>query len=217
MAHPRGFLGAPTLADAWGFAHRGNTRKSELTLSMHTHVSRKFNAYIMRCVNLISALRSTCRELTYLGSGTMLCQHSTGRYTRNEELVFVWMAGEGKDVHSSVLRLICVHIYNHLSMLVTKIQKCLTGHVRLLSASACMFRTGCDQDTDRMGEYLEYNHFLPDINNEYSKKNPQYAANIASLDKLAVGSNGMLPQQQVEPSATPQTGLIYFATACKEK
>jgi len=42
------------------------------------------------------------------------------------------------------------------------------------------------KDTDRMGEYLEYNHFLPDINNEYSKKNPQYAANIASLDKLVL-------------------------------
>lgn len=35
-------------------------------------------------------------------------------------------------------------------------------------------------------EYLKYNPFLPDINNEYSVKNPQYAANLASLKKLVL-------------------------------
>lgn len=42
------------------------------------------------------------------------------------------------------------------------------------------------QDPHNLDDYLKYNPFLPDINNEHDDKNPQYAANLASLDKLVL-------------------------------
>lgn len=42
------------------------------------------------------------------------------------------------------------------------------------------------KDPHNLDDYLKYNPFLPDINNEHDDKNPQYAANLASLDKLVL-------------------------------
>ncbi|KAF5829084.1 Alpha/Beta hydrolase protein [Dunaliella salina] len=57
---------------------------------------------------------------------------------------------------------------------------------RVSQAEPVSVRQGKCRDTKRMSEYLEFNPFLPDINNEYPKKNLRYAANIASLDKLVL-------------------------------
>ena len=42
------------------------------------------------------------------------------------------------------------------------------------------------QDPARMDDYLKYNIFLPDINNEKETKNAQYARNLASLERLVL-------------------------------
>lgn len=42
------------------------------------------------------------------------------------------------------------------------------------------------KDPQRLSEYMKYNPFLPDINNEYKDKNSRYAANLGSLDKLVL-------------------------------
>jgi palmitoyl-protein thioesterase len=37
-----------------------------------------------------------------------------------------------------------------------------------------------------MAEYLQYNSFLPDINNERPEKNEQYAKNMAALSNFVL-------------------------------
>lgn len=42
------------------------------------------------------------------------------------------------------------------------------------------------KDPNNLANYLQYNNFLPDINNEYSAKNKLYRDNLASLDNLVL-------------------------------
>jgi hypothetical protein len=42
------------------------------------------------------------------------------------------------------------------------------------------------QDPDNLDAYIRNNIFLPDINNEKEDKSPQYADNLASLQRLVL-------------------------------
>jgi len=68
---------------------------------------------------------------------------------------------------------------------------------------------------ERMADYLKFNKFLPDINNELGRKNGQYRRNMVSLNKFVMYMFGdddvVVPRESSVPCNGEQYELILIA------